>query len=127
MNGDVPDQRPLLQSPQDESVYGWSHVTGQLLYTFGKRWGGGVGDSEAYAMRADGTGMQAITPGMSDVAAVSWHPDGKSVMMASNRRGNDNPQTVCGKYRGPKQENTKGEAPLYDIVALENGAVNRWC
>ena len=93
MNADGTDQRPLVQSSLDELVNAWSPVTGRLVYTLGKRWSGGVGDSEAYSMNADGTDIQATTQGMSDVASVSWYPDGKNVVMASNRRGNDNPET----------------------------------
>lgn len=95
MNPDGSGQRRLVGSAYDEFPYAWSPRTGELLYTQGIPAAAGRTDREAFGLFLDTGESEAITAGLSNVAGADWSPDGRAVVVASNRRLADNPQVVC--------------------------------
>ncbi len=96
MNPDGSGQQRLVGSAYDEYPYAWSPKTGELLYTQGIRAAAGRTEREAFGLFLDTGESEVITAGLSNVAGADWSPDGRAVVVASNRRLTDNPEVICG-------------------------------
>jgi Tol biopolymer transport system component len=95
MNLDGSGQRRLVGSAYDEFPYAWSPRTGELLYTQGIRAAAGRTEREAFGLFLETGESEVVTSGLSNVAGADWSPDGRAVVVASNRRLTDNPEVVC--------------------------------
>ncbi len=95
MNPDGSGQRRLVGSAYDEFPYAWSPKTGELLYTQGIRAAAGRTEREAFGLFLDTGESEVITSGLSNVAGADWSPDGRAVVVASNRRLTESPEVIC--------------------------------
>jgi len=95
MNPDGSGQHRLIGSAYDEYPYAWSPRTAELLYTQGIRAAAGRTEREAFGLFLDTGESEVITSGLSNVAGADWSPDGRAVVVASNRRLTDSPEVIC--------------------------------
>lgn len=96
MNPDGSGQQRLVGSAYDEFPYAWSPGTDELLYTQGIPAAAGRTEREAFGLFLDTGESEVITSGLSNVAGADWSPDGRTVVVASNRRLTDSPEVICG-------------------------------
>jgi len=95
MNPDGSGQQRLVGSAYDEFPYAWSPGTDELLYTQGIPAAAGRTEREAFGLFLDTGESEVITSDLSNVAGADWSPDGRTVVVASNRRLTENPQVIC--------------------------------
>ncbi len=96
MNPDGSGQQRLVGSAYDEFPYAWSPGTRELLYTQGIPAAAGRTEREAFGLFLDTGESEVITSGLSNVAGADWSPNGRAVVVASNRRLTDSPEVICG-------------------------------